>query len=193
MDHLELRARMLPELPEAMAAHIDRVVALADQLARRHGLDVARVRLAAQGHDLLRAVPPAELLIRAEARGMPIDPVERAEPVMLHGPLGALELEERFGVTDRGVLEAIRWHTPGHPDYTLEDWAMFVADKVEPEKLRQAPALLQVRDLAEESLPRAALAYLDQRLTEAVAKRWQVHPMATLTRNSLLRAGLNEG
>jgi predicted HD superfamily hydrolase involved in NAD metabolism len=177
---------MLPELPPSLVDHIDRVVALADDLARRHGLDVAWVRLAAQGHDLLRAVPPEELLARAEARGISIDPVERAVPVILHGPLGALELEEGFGITDRAILEAIRWHTPGHPDYGPEAWAMFVADKVEPAKVRRNPALAPVRDIAGRSIEAAALAYFDLRLQEAVTNHEQVHPMATLARNHLI-------
>jgi predicted HD superfamily hydrolase involved in NAD metabolism len=184
---LELRARMAPELPSKMLAHIDRVVALADELARAHGLDVARARLMAQGHDLVRAVEPAELLRRAEARGLPIDPVERDEPVILHGPIGALELRERFGLTDAGVLFAIQWHTPGHPDYDGEAWAMFIADKVDPHKVKRWPALAEVRALADDSLEAAALRYLDLRLEEALERRWSVHPMATLTRNALLR------
>ena len=189
MDDRALRALMLPELPAAMAAHIDRVVELADHLARRHDLDVAAVRLAAQGHDLLRHVPPAELLARAEARGLAIDPVERDAPVILHGPLGALELEERFGLEDPAILEAIRWHTTGHPDYTREAWAFFVADKAEPAKVERKPALQAVRDLAEQSLEAAALAYLDLALEAVRELRQPVHPLATLARNALIRAG----
>jgi len=181
---------MLPELPPSMAAHIDRVVALADELARRHGLDVSWVRLAAQGHDLLRAVSPDDLLRRAESRGLAIDPVERAVPVILHGPVAALELEERFGLDDRAILEAIRWHTPGHPDYGPEAWAMFVADKVEPAKVSRNPALAPIRVLADRSIEAAALAYLDLRLGEAVTAHEQVHPMATLARNRLLERGV---
>jgi predicted HD superfamily hydrolase involved in NAD metabolism len=182
-----LRERMAAEVPPRMMAHIDRVVELTDALAARHGLDVARARVMAQGHDLVRAVPPRELLARAAVRGIAIDPVERAEPVILHGPIGALELEDRFEVTDRDVLFAIWWHTPGHPDYTPEAWAMFVADKVEPHKLKRWPALQGVLDLAHESLERAALRYLDLRLEESVERGQQVHPMATLARNHLLR------
>lgn len=183
---------MLPELPASMAAHIDRVVALADELATRHYLDVAQTRLAAQGHDLLRAVPTAGLLARAEERGLAIDPVERDVPVILHGPLGALELEERFGLGDRTVLEAIRWHTTGHPDYTPESWAMFIADKVEPSKVSATPELQRVLDLARDSLEAAALAYLDFRIAGATEKGQQIHPMANLTRNALLRRDLGE-
>ena len=192
LDDRTLRERMLPELPPSMAAHIDRVVLLADELATRHGLDVAQARLAAQGHDLLRHLPPDELLARAEQRGLPIDPVERDVPVILHGPLGALELEERFGVDDQTVLHAIRWHTTGHPDYTPEAWAMFVADKVEPSKVARTPALQPVLDLAHESLEAAALHYLNFRIAQATRKDQQIHPMANQTRNVLLRAGVRD-
>ncbi len=190
MPDSALRARMALDAPVRLLDHTDRVVVIADALARRHGLDVARTRLMAQGHDLLRAVPPAGLLRRAEERGLAIDPVEREEPVLLHGPLGALELAERFAVRDERVGFAIWWHTTGHPDYDAEAWAMFIADKVDPHKVGRWPALAEVRNLAGASLEAAALRYLDLRLQEAIERRWAVHPMATLTRNVLLgRAG----
>ena len=118
---------------------------------------------------------------------MAIDPVDRGSPVVLHGPIGALELAERFDVTDEDVRFAIWWHTPGHPDYTPEAWAMFIADKIDPHKIERWPALAEVRDLAVTSLEAAALRYLDLRLVEAAERRWAVHPMSTLARNALLR------
>lgn len=190
----DLRAQMLPELPGGLVAHIDRVVELAGDLAARHGLDVELARLMGQGHDLLRAVRGPELLHRAEQRGMAIDPVERDEPVLLHGPLAAIELRERFGIEDERVLHAIRWHTTGHPDYPPEAWAMFVADKVEPRKLVKRPKRLgPVRKAAERSLKAAALTYLDLVLRDAVKKGWQLHPKAVETRNALIRRGVRSG
>lgn len=192
-DDQALRAGMAAEIPAGLLAHIDRVVALTDRLAALHGLDLLLARMMAQGHDLLRAVPDAELLARAEARGLPVDPVERDVPVILHGPLGALELRERFAVDDQRILDAIWWHTTGHPDYPAEAWAMFIADKVEPHKVERWPALQAVLDAAlgadgrAASLERAALVYLDLRQEEAIREHLQVHPMATLTRNHLLR------
>lgn len=191
-DHA-LRERMAAEIPAGLLAHTDRVVALTDRLAALHGLDLPLARLMAQGHDLLRALPDAELLARAEARGLAVDPVERDVPVILHGPLGALELRDRFAIDDPRVLDAIWWHTTGHPGYTAEAWAMFIADKVEPHKLERWPALQTVLNAAlgadgrAPSLERAALAYLDLRQDEPTRDHLQIHPMATLTRNHLLR------
>ncbi|MBM4414720.1 MAG: HD domain-containing protein [Chloroflexi bacterium] len=184
-DAAALRAAMLPELPPGLAAHIDRVVALAGPLAQRHGLDVARTLLAAQAHDLLRALPGAALLARAEAAGLPIDPVERAEPMLLHGPLGAHELVAREWVTDAVVLEAVRWHTTGHPDYAPEAWAVFVADKVDPHKVERWPALAAVAEFAESSLELAALAYLELNAARGRREGWPAYPLAEATRRAL--------
>ncbi|MEX2446570.1 MAG: bis(5'-nucleosyl)-tetraphosphatase (symmetrical) YqeK [Dehalococcoidia bacterium] len=186
MDEEAFRARIAAEVPPGMLAHTDRVAAIATALAERHRLDSGLVRLMALGHDVLRAVPPAELLHRAEACGLPVDPVERAVPVILHGPLGALALAERFDVRDPRILFAVQWHTTGHPDYDAEAWAMFIADKVDPHKVERWPALADVREIAERSLEAAALRYLDLRLEEALARRLLVHPMATRTRNALI-------
>ncbi len=184
-----LRERMAPELPGAMLEHIDRVVALARQFAALHALPEARVALAAQGHDLLRAVAPAELLRRAEQRGLPILVVERERPVLLHGVLGALELAERFGVADRGVLDAIRWHTMGHPRYPDWAWAMFVADKVEPAKAGAWPPLRDVEMIARRPRPgalrEAAAAYLRLSLARQRERGEPAHPLAEETLSSL--------
>ena len=183
-----LRARMAAEVPTSMLAHIDRVVAIAGPLARRHGADVGRTLLAAQGHDLLRLLTDEEWLARAEARGLELLPVERARPVLLHGPLGALELEERFGVDDALVLHAIRWHTTGDPGFGPEAWAMFVADKVEPAKLARRPELQRVIDVAEDSLDAAALAYLELEAARAEVEGFELHPHAIETREALTAA-----
>lgn len=184
-----LRARLAEECPPGLMAHMDRVVTVADALASRWGLDVPLARFMAQAHDVARHLPDQEYLRRAEAYNIPVDPVERAVPVLLHGPVGAEELRRRFGVTDERVLHAVRWHTPGHPDYTPEAWAMFIADKVEPDKVRHWPALAEVHRLAfDVGLHAAALRYLDLRLLETVEHRYPVQPQLILTRNHLLTA-----
>ena len=189
MDHLELRAHMAPELPARLLAHIDRVVELAAELARLHGADLPRTLLAAQGHDLLRAWRKRELLAEAERRGLDIDPVDRVRPVLLHGPLGALHLEERFGIHDTAVLDAVRWHTFGDAGFGIEAWAVFVADKAEPAKLARTPALQRVLDLARGSTLRAAaLAYLELNAEQAAREGWPLHPRALAT-----AAALREG
>jgi predicted HD superfamily hydrolase involved in NAD metabolism len=184
-NHEELRILMAPELPAGVVEHIDRVVVVAAELAKQHGLDERRALLAAQGHDLLRAMAPEAWLEAAAARSLEVSDLEREAPVLLHGPLGAIELEQRGWVDDVEVLHAIHWHTTGHPDYGPVAWATFVADKVEPGKLLDWPALQAVAELAEESLEEAALLYLDLNRRKAARQGWTVHPMAEETRKVL--------
>jgi len=160
-------------------------VSVAGELARIHGLDERRVLLAAQGHDLLRGVPGDLLLEMAAARGLEVSAFERAEPVLLHGPLGALELEERGWIDDPELIEAIRWHTTGHPDYGPVAWAMFVADKVEPAKIERWPALDAVAEAMEHSLEAAALLYLDLSHERLEGAGTTSQPMAERTREAL--------
>ncbi len=186
-DHFALRGRMAPEVPTEMMAHIARVVGLTEIFARRHDADLAVALRAAQGHDLLRALSKQEWLRMAEERGLDMLPLERERPVLLHGPLAALELEERFAVQNPAVLDAIRYHTTGHPDYGPEAWAMFVADKVEEKKLAAWPALRQVLDLAADSLEAAAVAYLTLTEQRDAAMGREIHPLAAETREHLAR------
>lgn len=184
-DHDDLRERMSPELPKRLRKHTARVVELAAVLAQRFHADEPRVLLAAQGHDLLRGLEPEELLRRAEARNMTILREERDGPILLHGPLGALELQERFGVDDPVVLDTIRWHTTGHPSFGTDAWCVFIADKVEPKKRRKRPELDRVADLAEHSLVEAALSFLELRVEWARDAGTTEHPRALETAEAL--------
>lgn len=184
-DYAALRVLMAPDLPSGLVDHIDRVVSVAQVLARIHGLDERRVLLAAQGHDILRGLSHDDLIAAAEARGVEVGEFELAEPVLLHGPLGALELEARGWMDDRELLDAIRWHTTGHPDYGAVAWALFVADKVEPAKIERWPALDAVAEEMEHSLERAALLYLDLLHERLQREGTPSHPVAERTRAAL--------
>jgi HD superfamily phosphohydrolase YqeK len=191
-DHRSLRERMTPGLPAGLVDHIDRVVTLAGQLAVAHDLDdgaTARLLLTAQGHDVLRSLDDAELLRRAAEQAIELDPVERAEPVLLHGPLGATDLCDRFAVCDAWVEHAVRWHTTGHPDFDGDAWLFFLADKLEPWKVEQRPELAPLLDAAWEAPQRAALEYLALNLEHGARLGWRPHPMALRTDEALRERG----
>lgn len=189
-----LRARLAEVCPPKLMAHMDRVVQVADELARRWDLDVGLARYMAQAHDVVRHLSDAEWLARAEEYGIAVGEVERESPVLLHGPVGAEELRRRFDVTDARVLDAVWWHTPGHPDYPPEAWAMFIADKVEPRKAKRWKALKKVhRDALDLGLEAGALRYVELRIKQGLREGYPIQPEMLRTRNALLRAELARG
>ncbi len=183
----ELRAQLAEVCPPRLMEHMDRVVVIADELARRWGMNVDLARYMAQAHDVVRHLADEEWLVRAAQYGIAVGEVERASPVLLHGPVGAEELRRTFGVTDPRVLQAVWWHTPGHPDYPPEAWAMFIADKVEPRKAKRWKALKKVhRDALEQGVEAGALRYVELRIRQALREGYVVQPQMLTTRNALL-------
>ena len=173
------------ELPRGLRDHVLRVVAEARCLAQRHGIDEERAVVAALGHDLARAQSPSELLRQAEAAGLTPSEIERAEPILLHGGLSARLMEERFGVEDVEALAAARYHTTGRAGMNALERLVFVADKIEPEKAREEPALAEARRLADDSLEAAMRRLLDYQVSRALEKGWPLHPDTVAARNEL--------
>lgn len=165
------------------------------RLAPAVGADEARVDLALAAHDLYRATPDGDLLAEAARLGMRPDRVERAAPWLLHGPVAAAWLREEAGVDDRRVLNAIAHHTTCAPGLDDVGIVVFLADKLDPEKVGRTPGLAQVRDLAFAGRAWDATALFLRREIAGLAERGApVHPRAVEALEWIEhRAGLREG
>jgi len=175
-------------LPGGLREHVLRVVEEATRLARLHGIDEERAAIAALGHDLARGCSPAELLREAEALGIEAGPIERAEPILLHGPIGARWMAARYGIDDAEALAAARYHTTARAGMTALERLLFVADKIERYKAGRDAALAKARELADESLERAMRVILDRQVARAVEQGWALHPDTIAARNELVLA-----
>lgn len=107
-------------------AHVERVVALVTRWGT--AMDASRDQLdrwlrAAWLHDALRDASPEELA--QWAPGLP-GPVE-----LLHGPASAARAEAE-GEADRGVLDAVRYHSLGYAGWDRVGRVLYCADFLEP-------------------------------------------------------------
>jgi predicted HD superfamily hydrolase involved in NAD metabolism len=162
--------------PEGLQRHVERVLIEALDLAQRYDVDPERVTLATWGHDLFRASPPAELLVLAREAGIIIEASDEAQPVLLHGPLGAVVLRERFAVTDAEVLAAVRDHTLGLAEMSILAKIILIADKVETRKRQRTPAMKAIRRLAWRDLDTALLCWADWKWVEERSHDWASAP-----------------
>ena len=124
-----MRELVLPDwavVSEKRRGHIARVTALLDDWAERMHLEADEAQAwhdAGRFHDALRDATPAALRAIYPAHDLPDG--------ILHGPAAAVMLE-RDGETRRTVLDAVRWHTVGHPEWDRTGRALFMADFLEP-------------------------------------------------------------
>lgn len=148
--------------------HCVRVARMSENLARAHGADPAKARLAGMLHDLARLYSAQRLLRESAEHGLEIDEYAREHPVVLHAPLSAALARDLFGVTDEQVLSAISKHTLGAGQMSALDCILYLADSLEPGRdfpERPELAALAERDLAGamRATIRSTLRYLTQR------------------------------
>ena len=175
-------------LPDKLRAHIFRVRDVGLDLASRHGIDEERAELAILGHDVARAAKKDEILRLADRFGISTLDIERRAPVTLHGPVGAELLRHEDGLDDGEILAAVRWHTTGHHSLTPLGLLVFIADKLEPRKIKSYPYQRELQHIANESLSQAVLEFLCRETALRLQGRRPVHPASVAAINSLLMA-----
>lgn len=185
-DSEELLRAALTKVPSGLAEHILRVVDEAVRLADIHGVDRHAARIAALGHDLLRAHSGERLLNIAAEQGYTADPVDLRVPVLLHGPLAVAILREQYKVIDADVLGAVAAHTTARAGMSRLQKLIFIADKIEPHKMGGRAPVIRVGDLAETDLDAALFAYLDYDITVSLERGWPLHPNTVAARNELV-------
>jgi predicted HD superfamily hydrolase involved in NAD metabolism len=183
--HTRLR-EALEALPKGLRDHILRVEDEALRLAALHQVEASRASLAALGHDLVRHLTGPELLALAQRYDLTPDPIELAEPILVHGPVAARMLRRDFGVDDAEVIDGIDCHTTARADMAALEKVLFVADKVEPHKRYREPLMRTVREVASADLDAGVLRYLDWSIEQALRKGWLLHPRTLEARNWLL-------
>ena len=180
-------------LPAWLRDHVLRVETEAISLARHYGQDPGRASIASLGHDLVRHKNDAELLALCQRYGIDPDPVERNSPILVHGPVAARMLTLDYGLDDAEIIAGVDCHTTARPGMTLIEKLLFVADKIEPNKLRANPRLQEVFDLREVDLDAAVVRFLDLRLEESIAAAGMIHPKLIEARNDLVRPKTKAG
>lgn len=172
-------------VPESRLIHILSVEQTAIALAHQHGLDVNKAAQAGLMHDLAKCFKPQKLLQMAQTKGLPLDPVDRAIPHLLHADVGAIVARDQFGIQDEEVLQAIANHTLGKPEMSPLSCVVFLADSLEPGR-GNTPELNALRQTSQKDLPQAVWMICDASIQDLVAKRRLIHPRTVLTRNWFL-------
>ncbi len=187
-DLVSLVLQRVQALPKGLQDHIHRVEKIAQELGGVHGVNPERAGMAMLCHDVARAMGDDELLLRASQLDLPVSLVEHQVPILLHGPVGAEILKSEDGLADDSIYQAVYWHTTAHPSLDQLGKVVFLADKLDPQKIIYYPFQPQLRDLASRDLDRGILEFLTQELIARANRGELVHPAAVETRNALLSA-----
>jgi len=101
------------------------VVDTAVELAKRYGADEYKAKIAAIFHDACKSEGPIE-----------------------HGPAAAKLIKSKFGVEDKDILNAIKYHTVGRANMSILERVIKCADLTEPS--RDYPSVEHFRKMLRE-------------------------------------------
>ena len=119
----------------------------ASALAMRYRLDPETLFTAGLLHDCAKNIPNDEKYALCKKYDIELNEVEKKAPYLLHSKLGAYLAEKDFGIKDKEILNAIRYHTTGRPGMSLTEKIIFIADYIEMNRT-EAPNLTDIREMA---------------------------------------------
>ena len=182
------RASLRPTLPvwavvtPERLAHVVRVAELAAGWAEAMGIpDSERNRWlrAVWLHDALRDAPAAELEEWASSTPGP--------ETLRHGPASAARAKAE-GETDRGVLDAVRYHSLGLAEWDMVGRVLYCADYLEPGRTLDGDARAELAGRFPRD-PRGVLREVAQaRILHGVASGWPLPEPTVRFWNSLAAA-----
>lgn len=170
---IKIRQSLSGVIKNKRLTHTMLTVREAVRLAAAYGADTQKARLAALLHDCIK-LPNKELIAFAEQNCYDITPEERHSPYLIHSRLGAIIAMEKYGVTDKEVLQAIENHTLGKVGMSLLDKIIYVADKIEPS--RDFDGVDEIRETAYKDINAAMLQVMQHSAEYTVASGRALNP-----------------
>ncbi len=167
------------EMTPSRREHVERVVALLGQWADRMGVsetERGRWVRAAYLHDALKDGPREELASLMGETDLP--------PKLWHGPAAAARAEAE-GETDRGVLDAVRYHSFGWAAWDDVGRMLYLADYLEPGRRHHDADRAALIERVPEAPGDALRAVVAARMGWALTSNWSVAPETVELWNAL--------
>lgn len=183
-----IRGRLTPRRYEHSLA----VARQAEHLAKKYGCDPDKARKAGLLHDILKDTDGDSQLQIFKEFGILLDAVEQTAPKLWHAHAGAVFLEHILGITDREILDAVRYHTTARAAMTLPEKVLYLADFTSAD--RDYPDVDVMRDLTERDLDAAMRYAVTYTIEELRAQHRPVHPDTLACYHEIMeRAGDTNG
>lgn len=186
MERNEALQIVKEQLTEKRYVHTIGVLETALILAKRFGADEKKAELAAIFHDYAKFRPAEEMKQVIIKERLPVHLLQFHHELW-HAPVGAYFVEKDVGITDREILDAIKYHTSGRAGMTLLEKIIYVADYIEPG--RSFPGVDEVRKLANENLDHALIQALKNTMIFLMNKNQPIFPDTMDTYNDLVKNG----
>ena len=146
----ELKSVLKSRMNEHRYAHSLNVAKRAVFLAKKYGADPEKAEFAGLVHDICKGITNEEQLAIIRNVGIELDEDTLKSPALWHSIAGAVYCEHELGVTDKDVLNAVRYHTSGRGSMSILEKVIYMADLTSAE--RNYPDAEYTRNLTDYNL-----------------------------------------
>lgn len=108
------------------------VAGTAVSLAMKYGENIYKAQIAGILHDCAKCYDDEELVRLCRKKEIEVTDFEEKHGFLLHAKYGAYLAENKYGIRDEDILNAIRWHTTGRVGMSLLEKIVFISDYIEP-------------------------------------------------------------
>ena len=153
-DFEKAKIKLMSAVSPKRFKHIMGVVKEAERLSDIWNGDRKKVRVAALLHDCAKGIPQDISLSLCRQYGVNLDEDTLKSPKVIHQFLGEALAKAEYGVSDKEILNAIKYHTTGRENMSITEKIVFCADYTE-ENRKIHEDLKMARILVDEDLDKA--------------------------------------
>lgn len=124
----KLKFKALKELSKSRFEHTVRVAKEVEKMAKIYDFNVNEVLTAAYAHDLFKELDK-EKQFKHIVKNYP--ELKNEIHLIYHGYIAADYLKEKFKITNKNILDAVKYHTTGKKAMSIEAKILFIADYIE--------------------------------------------------------------
>ncbi len=154
-------------------AHSLGVMKEAEVLAKLHGADKEKARIAGLLHDMTKESPKEEHFRLFEKYGLNLDENLKTNKNLWHAWSASAAVQEKYRITDPEIVGAIRYHTTGKAEMTVLEQVLYMADLTD--ETRTYDDVDFYRALAHDHLEKACLLALEWCRDDVARRGFPVH------------------
>ena len=174
-DTKEIQSILKKELDTKRFQHTLGVAYTAVSLAMCYDSDLTESFIAGLLHDCAKCISDKDKINFCKNHNIKITNIELQNPFLLHAIVGSVLANEKYGIENSSIENAILYHTTGHPAMTLLEKIIFVADYIEP--LREHDSeLSRVRQIAFVDIDECLLLILQHTLSYLKSSHKEIDP-----------------
>ena len=175
--NLELINNKIQEmLPEKRYKHSLNVADCAVKLSEIYGCDKEKAYIAGIAHDCAKYLNKDEVKYYVDKYKIVLDEIEKDNLALSHSLIGSYIAKYEFGINDKDIINAIKYHTTGKEDMDII------------EKNRDFPGVEELRDLVyNKELDKALLISFNNTIKFVIDNNQLIHNRTVDARNYLIK------